>query len=282
MNRGLVGHQCRRNNGANDMLDDLLSDEGLLGFFRAMLCDHVLVLDSDNDVVSVHGLAIGTVHQGDLGFGVGASPWQGAVKTKFADLSGQGLGESDGQGHPATLVLGVAFGLVAGIAEHQTLVARALVVDRLHHTAVDVSGLAGDQFGHFAQVLGGGVHANAVGGVANGGSGLASDSDVVWSINASSEFDLTGQHNVRPVFTTFHEGLNGDLCLGVKGKARIDDCVGNRIAQFVRMACCYRFRSEQPRLCHGPPSSHLYIKNCRINNPPFEAWPRKRRATCQY
>ena len=48
------------------MLDDLLSDKRLLGFFGAVLGDHVLVLNSDDDVVGVHGLTVAAVHQGDL------------------------------------------------------------------------------------------------------------------------------------------------------------------------------------------------------------------------
>ena len=66
VNGGLLGHQRCWNNGANDVLDDLLSNKGLLGFFGAVLSDHVLVLNGDDDVVSVHGLTVAAVHQGDL------------------------------------------------------------------------------------------------------------------------------------------------------------------------------------------------------------------------
>ena len=76
------------------------------------------------------------------------------------------------------------------------------------------------------------------------------------------KFDFTGQHDVGAVFTALHEGLNSDLCLGVKGKACIHDGVGNGVAQLVRMACSHRFRRKQPCLCHGPPSSLVYIKSC--------------------
>ena len=34
VNGGLVGQQRRWDDGANDVLNDLLTDEGLLGFFR--------------------------------------------------------------------------------------------------------------------------------------------------------------------------------------------------------------------------------------------------------
>ncbi len=144
-----------------------------------MFGDHVLVLNSDNDVIGVHGLTVSAVRQGHLRLGVGASPWKRAVKAEFAHPAGQGLGEGDGQGHPAPLVFGVEFGFVAGIAKHEPLVASSLVVDGLDHASVDVSGLAGDEFGDFAQLLGGGVHADAVVYVANVCGGFSSDGDVI-------------------------------------------------------------------------------------------------------
>ena len=238
---GLVGQQRRWNDGANDVFDNLLADEGLLGFFGAVFGDHVLVLDGDNDVVGVHGLAVVAVHQRNLGLGIGSGPRKGAVKAEFADLSSQGLREGDGQWHPAALVLRIGFRFIAGVAEHETLVACTLVVNGLNDAAVDVSGLTGDEFGDFAQVLGGGVHADAVGRVADGSGGLASDGDVVGCLDARSEFHLTGQHDVGTVFPSFYERLHGHLGLGVEGETGINDGVGNRVAQLVGMAGSHRF-----------------------------------------
>ena len=161
-----------------------------------MFGDHVLVLNSDNDVISVHGLTVSAVRQGHLRLGIRASPWKRAVKAEFAHPAGQGLREGDSERHPAPLVFGVAFGFVAGIAKHEPLVASSLVVDGLHHASVDVGGLAGNEFGDFAQLLGGGVHADAMVYVADVCGGFSSDSDVVGGVNASSEFDFTGQNDV--------------------------------------------------------------------------------------
>jgi len=241
VNGGLVGQQRRWNNGANDVLDDLLADEGLLGFFGAVLSDHVLVLDSDDDVVGVERLAVLSVHERDLGFGVRSSPRKRTVQTEFAHLTGQGLGKGDGKRHPTALVFGVGLRFVTGVAEHQSLVACTLVVNGLHHAAVDVGGLAGDEFCHIAQILGGGIHADAVGGVTDGSSRLSSDGDVIRSVDACSELDLSSEHDVGAVFTAFYERLNGDLGFGVERKTRIDDSVRDCIAQFVWMTCGNRF-----------------------------------------
>ena len=147
-------------------------------------------------------------------------------------------------------MFGVGFGFVASIAKHETLVARTLFVNGLHHAAVDVGRLAGDELSNFAKLLGGGVHADAVRGVADGSGRLASDGDVVGSVNAGCEFDLPGQHDVRTVLSPLHERLNGHLGLGVEGQTRIDDGVGNGVAQLVGVACRHRFGREQPSVGH--------------------------------
>ena len=157
-----LDHQRGRDDGANDVLDHLLANKRLLGFFGAVLGDHVHVLNGDHDVVGVDRLTVITVHQGDLRFGVGTGPRKRPVEAEFADPPSQRLGKGDGERHPAAFVFGVGLGLVASIAEHEALVARTLFVNGLHHAAVDVGRLAGDELGDFANVLGGGVHANAV------------------------------------------------------------------------------------------------------------------------
>ena len=77
--------------------------------------------------------------------------------------------------------------------------------------------------------------------IANVSGGFSSDGDVVGRINASSELDLTGQNDVRTVFSALHQRFNGHLCSWVKGKASINDGVRNGIAQLVRVACRHGF-----------------------------------------
>ena len=93
--------------------------------------------------------------------------------------------------------------------------------------------LARDEFGNFAKGLGGRIHADGVGRVADVGGGFASDGDVVGRIDAGSQLDLTGQHDVGAVFPSLHERLHGDLGLGVERQASVNDGVGDGVAQFV-------------------------------------------------
>ena len=155
-------------------------------------------------------------------------------------------------------MFGVGFGLVAGVAKHQALVAGALVVNGLNHASVDVCGLARDELSDLASLLRRGVHADGVVHVADVRCGLAGDGDVIGSLDSLGELDLTGQHDVRSVLTSFDEGFHGHLGFGVESEARINDGVGDGVAQLVGMAGRNRFGGEQPRLRHVLASSLFY------------------------
>ena len=135
----------------------------------------------------------------------------------------------------------VGFGFVASVAKHETLIARPLIVDGLNDAAIDVSGLAGDELGDFAVLLGPGVHTNAVVNITDVRCGCAGDGDVIGGLDALCEFDFTSQHDVRAVLLTLHERLDGHLGLRVESEARINDGVGDGVTQFVRVAGRNRF-----------------------------------------
>ena len=118
-------------------------------------------VDADRAVVRV-------VLDGDLGLAVGAQVGQRAVLADLGELLGEALGHHDRQRHQHV-------GVVAGVAEHQALVAGALLVHRVRRSPVrrlvagvdalgDVAGLAADRdhdaAGRAVEALLGGVVAD--------------------------------------------------------------------------------------------------------------------------
>ena len=87
------------------------------------------VLAGDDHGVERHG-AVAVVRDGDLGLAVGAQVGQHAALADRGEALGQAVRQEDRQRHQ----LG---GVVAGVAEHQALVAGALLVER-----VDAAGAA--------------------------------------------------------------------------------------------------------------------------------------------
>ncbi len=127
---------------------------------------------------------------------------------------------------------------VAGVAEHQALVAGALVqvvVGRAVHALGDVGRLlvVGDQ--HRAALV-----VDAVVGVvvADALDGLARDVDVV---DVGGRGDLAGQHHQAGVAQRFR----GDARIFVLGEDRVQDGVGNLVGDLVRMALGDRLRGEE-------------------------------------
>ena len=130
----------------------MLLDVGLEGVDQV---DIVGVLGRDHDRVDAHGPVVRVVLDGDLGLTVGAQVGQRAVVADRREPLGQALGHGDRQRHQHV-------GVVAGVAEHQALVAGALLVHRVDRAGArlvtgvdalgDVSGLAADRHHHAARV----------------------------------------------------------------------------------------------------------------------------------
>ena len=194
--------------GGDDGLDDVLHQDLVDG-----LVGHVgVVLRRDDDGVHAHGgqvRALLLVLDGDLRLGVRAHP---LVRPGLADLREalhQLGGEHVGQRHHL-------LGLVGGVAEHVTLVARASVVLVLTGDAVaDVGGLLldGDQDGAglVIDALGAVVVADLLDGV--------SDDLLVVEVRLGS--DLAEHHD----HAGLGAGLAGDAGLGVFLQAGVEDGV---------------------------------------------------------
>src|SRR5690606_29215740 len=139
--------------GRQHVLDDQLHHR----FFQVGLADLRVVLGRQHHRVDAHHFAA-VVTAGDLGFGVRAQPRQQAGLAGFGLTLHQTVAEHDRRRHQH-------FGFVAGVAEHQALVAGALVF-RLGavHTLVDVRGLLANDVDDAA---GGAVEADVGAGVAD-------------------------------------------------------------------------------------------------------------------
>src|SRR5690606_438599 len=101
--------------GRDHVLDDQLHHR----FAQVGVLDLGIVLGGQHDGVDTHHLAA-FVAAGDLGFRIRTQPRQQAVLARLGLALDQALREADRRGHQH-------IGLVAGIAEHQTLVTGALV-----------------------------------------------------------------------------------------------------------------------------------------------------------
>ena len=103
--------------GRQHGFDDVLNH----GFTQFFMADRRIVLGGEHygvDAFYFAGFAV--VHSSDLRFGIGAQPRQLATFAQFALALHQAVAIVDGKGHQGG-------GFVAGVAEHQALVARALV-----------------------------------------------------------------------------------------------------------------------------------------------------------
>ncbi len=108
-----------------DRLDDVLPDVGLE---HALERDVRRVLGREHDGVEPHRL-VALVGDGDLGLAVGAQVGELVALAHLGEALRQPVGEVDRQRHQ----LG---GVVARVAEHQALVAGALLVEWVVDTAV--------------------------------------------------------------------------------------------------------------------------------------------------
>ncbi len=153
------------------------------------------VLRGEHDRVDRLGLAVG-IADGDLRLGVGAQPAESSVLAQLRLALDQAVREEDGQRH-------VARRLVAGVAEHEALVARALLEVQalaLVHALRDVGRLlaVGDQDG-----AGRAVEAERRVGIADALDGVARDLVV---LHARVGGDLARQHHQ----VVLHQRLGGD------------------------------------------------------------------------
>lgn len=233
----------------DDLLDDLLLD-----LLAQLLCGDVrAVLGGDDDGMDAlgnDGTVVVLVLNGDLSLGVGAQPRQGAIAAGSGHGSIELVRQEQGQGEELRSLIG-------GIAEHDTLVTSAELLEGLVvvETLGDIGRLLlnGDEEvqGLVVETLGGIVIADALDGL--------TDNLLVVDLGLGS--DLAEDHD--------HAGLGsrlaGNLGKRILSKAGIEDGIGNLVGNLVGVTLTDRLGlrrgvSSRSVLCHstyaGPLRQH--------------------------
>ena len=200
------------------------------------------MLRGEHHRVHAHGLVLLVVLDGHLRLAVGTEIVHELLLAHFGETLCQLVREGDRQRHPLRR-------LVAGVAEHHALIARAVVervravflaLQRLIHAQRDVAALLVD--------------------VRHDGAGLAVEA-VLCAVIADLAHDLP--HGFRDVHIAVgrdlahdvhdagrHRALAGDAAVRVFFQDRVQHRVGDLVANFVRMSLRDRFRSKQ-MMCHS-------------------------------
>ena len=181
----------------------------------------------DNSVDS-YGSAVLGIFDRDLSFSVGSEIGESAVRTDFRQLSGELVGERDGQGHKLR-------SLAARIAEHHSLVARALTVN----AEGDVGGLLVYSCKYSAGVTVEALFGAVIADVADDPARYRGD------VYLRARGYLAHYHD--------HAGraaaLAGNSAVLILGEDSVKDCVGDLVADLIGMSASYGFGCEKV-VCH--------------------------------
>ena len=193
----------------------------------------------DRTTVSIaHRAVVGVVLDGDLGLAVGTEVRERPVLAHRGELLGEALRDHDRQRHEHV-------GVVAGVAEHQALVAGALLVHRVHRAGArlvagvdalgDVAGLAADR-DHDAAGLA--VEALLGRVVADLEDPLADD---LLDVDVAGGGDLTGHDDEAGR----EQRLDGDAAVLVLPQHLVEDGVADLVGDLVRVTLGHGLRGEQ-------------------------------------
>ena len=179
------------------------------------------MLGGDHDGVGAHRLAV-LVSKRHLALGVRPELGHPPGVPRLGHLMQDTVGVEDRRRHQR-------LGLAAGIAEHNPLIARALVLVGVG-IGIDAAGDVGRLFVHIILELAA-LPVEALLLVADLAHGAA-----------RCLFDDLRRHALGPTHLSRHddavggdEGLDGDARMWVGGKVKIDHCVGYAVANFVGM-----------------------------------------------
>mmetsp|Transcript_1192 Transcript_1192/g.3105 ORF Transcript_1192/g.3105 Transcript_1192/m.3105 type:complete len:302 (+) Transcript_1192:848-1753(+) len=240
MVHGLVVEVLGGDHGLDHVLEELSADLVVAeGGAVGLAVDGLGVLGRDKE--GRHALGDGDavnllVLDGDLGLAIRAEPLEGAVVAALAQAGSQ-LGGEEVRQRVELL------SLVGGIAEHETLVTGTEVLLGLAkvHALGNIRGLLlnGDEHvaGLVVETLGGVVEADHL-------DGFTDDSLVV---DRGLGGDLTEDHD----HPGLGGGLAGDLRVRILLEARVQDGIGDNVAELVRVALGHRFRREVVGLRRG-------------------------------
>ena len=194
--------------------------------------------DGQHDGVDPHGPVVLVVLDGDLGLAVGPQVVERAVLAHLGEPLGEALGDHDRQRHQHV-------GVVAGVAEHQALVAGALLVHGVDGAGAalvaavdalgDVAGLAADGDHHAA-----GVAVEALGRrvVADLEDPVA---DLLLDVDVAGRGDLAGHHHQ----TGGQQRLDGDPAVRVLLEHGVEHRVADLVGDLVRVTLGHRLRGEK-------------------------------------
>ena len=205
--------------------DNLLNNLALDVLMQLLLADVGAVLAGDNHGVHAHRLAVLILH-GDLALAVRTQIAQRAVLAHRGQALGQLVCQADGQRHQ----LG---GLVAGVAEHHTLVTGTgnLVVGAQRDVGALAVNVGDNTTGLAVKAVFGAVIADGADDLAGG----AGNVNIAVGGNLAHDVDKAGGAGGLARYTR-----TGILCQnGVK------DSIGNLVADFVGMPLGNRFGREQ-------------------------------------
>src|SRR5581483_9492094 len=218
----------------NDGLDHAV-DHGVAELF---VVDFGRVLRGNDDAGDARGTSV-LVLDGHLRFGVGAEERSFAALSDFREILDQTVRGLDREGHQ----LGR---LVAGVAEHHALIARALLLVQplaFGDPLRNIRRLPLDRGDNGAGVA---VEAHFRAGVADLAHDIADDFVVAHSLFAR---DLARDDD----HARFRERLARDAAVGIAFQVRVENGVGNLIAHLVGMSLGDRLRSEKKVFrCHLP------------------------------
>ncbi|MNZ56764.1 hypothetical protein D3C78_747170 [compost metagenome] len=225
MELGVLVQQFGRQHVLDDQLHHAFAQVGVL---------HVrVVLGGQHDGVDADHAAV-FITAGDLGLGVRAQPGQQARLAGFGLALHQTVGEADRRRHQHV-------GFVAGIAEHQALVAGALIfglgaVD----TLVDVGGLLANDV---EDAAGGAIETDVGAVVADVDDDLAHQ---LFQVDPGGGGDFTGDDGD----TGLDQGFAGDAGVLVLGNDGVEDGIGDLVGNLVRMAFGHGFGGKQGVFAH--------------------------------
>ncbi len=226
--------------GRQHGLQDLLHDR----FAQVPGADIVRMLGGEHHRLETHRLVV-LVAQGDLALGVGAQPGELAVLAHLGLALHQAVRERDGGRHQHV-------GLVGRVAEHQALVAGALLALVLAvHALGDVGGLLADDVEHAAARA---VEAHVGGVVADVEHGLAHQR---FHVDPGAGGDLAGHDH----HTGLDQRLAGDAPARVGRQDRIEHGIGDLVGDLVRVAFGNRFGGERETLAHDVKSLQVRGQN---------------------
>ena len=222
-------HSLRGTTGLIDQLDDLP-----LGFFAdgvgLLVQDRFIVLGGDDDGVNARRPLV-HVFDRDLALAVGPEPGELSLESHLGQAFDDAMGQMDGQRHQLV-------GFVAGVSEHQALIAGALflgIILGMIDAAGDVGGLGMDGRQHAAALVIETDFGMVVTDLADGVAGH------LGGVNPRVGGHFAGHHDLAGG----HQRFAGHPATGVLGEDGVEHGIADLVGHLIGMAHGDGFAGEQ-------------------------------------